>query len=96
MIVCNESTWVPASSDPTKSDTACSSIFHIADFLSIPFNYHPSNTVCVLVGLFIFFTDKFFIYLFILILFYLTLQYCIGFAIYQNESVTGIHVGELT
>ena len=29
---------------------------------------------------------------FILILFYLTLQYCIGFAIYQNESATGIHV----
>ena len=26
------------------------------------------------------------------ILFYLTLEYCIGFAIYQNESVTGIHV----
>ena len=25
------------------------------------------------------------------ILFYLTLQYCIGFAIYQNESATGIH-----
>ena len=24
--------------------------------------------------------------------FYLTLQYCIGFAIYQNESSTGIHV----
>ena len=33
------------------------------------------------------------IYLFNLILFYfLTLQYCIGFAIYQNESTTGIHV----
>ena len=33
------------------------------------------------------------IYLFNLILFYfLTLQYCIGFAIYQNESATGIHV----
>ena len=32
-----------------------------------------------------------FIYFF-KILFYLTLQYCIGFAIYQNESVTGIHV----
>ena len=31
-------------------------------------------------------------YLFFLILFYLTLQYCIGFAIYQNESATGIHV----
>ena len=26
------------------------------------------------------------------ILFYLTLQYCIGFAIYQNESATGIHM----
>ena len=24
--------------------------------------------------------------------FFLTLQYCIGFAIYQNESSTGIHV----
>ena len=29
---------------------------------------------------------------FFLILFYLTLQYCISFAIYQNESATGIHV----
>ena len=34
-----------------------------------------------------------FVCLFVLILFYfLTLQYCIGFAIYQNESATGIHV----
>ena len=24
--------------------------------------------------------------------YFLTLQYCIGFAIYQNESTTGIHV----
>ena len=31
-------------------------------------------------------------YYYFLILFYLTLQYCIGFAIYQNESATGIHV----
>ena len=31
--------------------------------------------------------------LFLIFLFYfLTLQYCIGFAIYQNESTTGIHV----
>ena len=29
---------------------------------------------------------------FFLIFFYLTLQYCIRFAIYQNESATGIHV----
>ena len=35
----------------------------------------------------------FFLLLFFLILFYfLTLQYCIGLAIYQNESATGIHV----
>jgi len=33
-----------------------------------------------------------FINAFFKILFYLTLQYCIGFAIYQNESATGIHV----
>ena len=26
------------------------------------------------------------------IFYFLTLQYCIGFAIYQNESATGIHV----
>ena len=28
----------------------------------------------------------------ILFIFFLTLQYCIGFAVYQNESTTGIHV----
>ena len=34
-----------------------------------------------------------FSFFFFFILFYfLTLQYCIGFAIYQNESTTGIHV----
>ena len=32
----------------------------------------------------------FFIFLFYF--YFLTLQYCIGFAIYQNESTTGIHV----
>ena len=34
-----------------------------------------------------FFVDVFYFYLFIL-----ALQYCIGFAIYQHESATGIHV----
>ena len=29
---------------------------------------------------------------FLNLILFLTLQYCIGFAIYQNESVTGIHV----
>ena len=31
-------------------------------------------------------------FLFFFILFYLNLQYCIGFAIYENESATGIYV----
>ena len=30
--------------------------------------------------------------LFFVFFFFLTLQYCIGFAIYQHESATGIHV----
>ena len=29
---------------------------------------------------------------FIILFYFLTLQYCIGFAIHQNESATGIHV----
>ena len=36
--------------------------------------------------------SSFFYYYFFKILNYLTLQYCIGFAIYQNESATGIPV----
>ena len=32
------------------------------------------------------------LFLFFFFLSFLTLQYCIGFAIYQHESVTGIHV----
>ena len=30
--------------------------------------------------------------LFVILFYFLTLQYCIGFAIYRNESATGIHV----
>ena len=32
------------------------------------------------------------IYFFFFLFYFLTLQYCIGFAIYQHESATGIHV----
>ena len=38
-----------------------------------------------------FFFTKIYI-LFYYFFYFLTLQYCIGFAIYQNESATGIHV----
>ena len=34
----------------------------------------------------------FFVCFVFLVFFFLTLQYCIGFAIYQHESATGIHV----
>ena len=46
--------------------------------------------------LFLVVLSHFLIYFFSLFLFYfLTLQYCICFAIYQNESATGIHVSLL-
>ena len=49
----------------------------------------PSNAVCHFLRLnlqfFFFLFFKFFVY-------FLTLQCCIGFAIYQHESATGIHV----
>ena len=32
------------------------------------------------------------IFLFFILFYFLTLQYCIGFAIYQHESATGIHM----
>ena len=38
------------------------------------------------------FPDHGFIFFNIFLFYFLTLQYSIGFAIYQNESATGIHV----
>ena len=40
----------------------------------------------------LFFFKKNFYYLFILLLFLFTLQYCIGFAIHQHAPATGVHV----
>ena len=34
----------------------------------------------------------YFLFIFLILFYFLTLQYCIGFAIYQNESATGIYV----
>ena len=49
------------------------------------------SRLCTVFQFIIIFCLKFFYYFFILF-YFLTLQYYIGFAIYQNESATGIHV----
>ena len=36
--------------------------------------------------------DFFFSSFFLILFYFLTLQYCIGFAIYQHESARGIHM----
>ena len=67
---------------------------------SVHVRFPPHTNICFHGGLkcklhfILFFFPWFsqFLYFFFLILFYLTLQYCIGFSIYQNESATGIHV----
>ena len=68
----------------------------IMEWVTIPFSRGSSwcrdqTQASCIAGKFFFFFSFFFSFFF-LILFYLTLQYCIGFAIYQNESATGIHV----
>ena len=49
-------------------------------------NLNKKQNISVMVFLFFSFLGKFFFF------YFLTLQYYIGFAIYQNESTTGIHM----
>ena len=42
-------------------------------------------------NIYFFSLNSFVYYLFYILFYFLTLQYCIDFAIYQNESTTGIH-----
>ena len=44
------------------------------------------------VFLLLFFSLYIYIYIYFILFYFLTLQYCIGFSVYQNESATGIHV----
>ena len=65
-----------------------------------PFNCHPN--VKILEGHWInipnpdiyisILSEKQLAFIFLFLFYFLTLQYCIGFAIYQNESATDIHV----
>ena len=80
--------WTPLSeiAKMTVKDAQCKSSSGL--FLS----YHWSHITVNLYWLITLRQASLFFFYFFLILFYLTLQYHVGFAIYQNESATGIHV----
>ena len=73
----------------TTAIQSCSEHWCIDFRVNISCNFSKRDAQDVITGVYGNATYSFF---FFLILFYLTLQYCIGFAIYQNESATGIHV----
>ena len=66
--------------EPKKIKSVTASIFPC----SICHKVMGPDAMILILGVFFVFESTFF--------FNLTLQYCIGFAIYQNESATGIHV----
>ena len=76
------SEWIPLWPAPVSSSS-----IYICCFYFIC----PAVQVFILSIMFCFVWDKDFSLNFFLF-FFLTLQYCIGLAIYQNESATGIHV----
>ena len=68
------------------------SILHCSAFIKIQLSDPYMTTGKTIASARQNFVTKVIFLLFLKILFYLTLQYCIGFAIYQNESATVIHV----
>ena len=82
LILCHPFLFLP-SIFPSIRVFSSESALHIKwpTFWNFSFSISHSNEYS---GLIFFFFFKLF--------YFLTLQYCIGFAIYQNESITGIHV----
>ena len=80
---------------PDRSVQQASPILCICALSTSPWVSHspPSHRWCPITVSCLSLSLFFFFLVFMLILFYfLTLQYCVGFAIYQHESATGIHV----
>ena len=61
-------------------------------FSTVKCGLHTINFKVKILFLFCFVFKIGLIFYFFILFYFLNLQYCIGFAIYQNESATGIHV----